>query len=282
MTHPHPIDGRTRVTGIIGWPVEHSLSPAMHNAAFAALRLNWRYVAFPVDPARVTEAVRGLAAAGVAGINVTIPHKRAVIECCSSVSDAVRAIGAANTLVPDGAGGFRADNTDAEGFVRALDEQAPLDLGGREVLILGAGGAARALAFILKRRGARVIVANRTPGRAEEVGADGEAPFSGPGRDAAVRRAALIVNATSLGLHGDEIPAGLPLEAIEPGQVVADIVYRAGGTPWLAAVGARGARTVDGLGMLLHQGAAAFARWTGQEPPVEVMREALTDPRSAA
>lgn len=276
MTHPAPIDGRTRVTGIIGWPVEHSLSPAMHNAAFAALGLNWRYVAFPVEPARVAEAVRGLAAAGVAGINVTIPHKRAVIECCSSVSDAVRAIGAANTLVPDGAGGFRADNTDAEGFARALDEQAPLDLAGEEVLILGAGGAARALAFILKRRGARVVVANRTPGRAEEVGADDEAPFAGPGRDAAVRRAALVVNATSLGLHGDAVPGELPLDAITPGQVVADIVYRSAGTPWLDAVAARGARTVDGLGMLLHQGAAAFAQWTGQEPPVEVMRAALT------
>lgn len=269
------IDGATRVAGIIGWPVAHSLSPAMHNAAFAALGLNWRYVAFPVDPARVAEAVDGLAAAGVAGLNVTIPHKRAVIDRCSDVSEAVRAIGAANTLVPDGAGGFRADNTDAEGFARALDEEAPVDLAGEEVLILGAGGAARALAFILRRRGARIVVANRTPGRAEEAGADAEAPFAGPGRDAAVRRAALVVNATSLGLHGDDIPPDLPLEAIAEGQVVADIVYRPGGTPWLAAAAGRGARTVDGLGMLLHQGAAAFAQWTGMEPPVDVMRRAL-------
>ena len=274
MTHA-PIDGHTRVAGIIGWPVEHSLSPAMHNAAFEALGLNWRYVAFPVHPDRVPEAIRGLAAAGVAGINVTIPHKRAVIECCSAVSDAVRAIGAANTLVPDGQGGFRADNTDAEGFVRALDEQAPVDLDGRDVLILGAGGAARALAFVLKSRGARVVVANRTPGRAEGVGADDEAPFAGAGRDAAVERAALVVNATSLGLHGDDVPPELPLEAIGPGHVVADIVYRPGGTPWLAAVAGQGARTVDGLGMLLHQGAAAFAQWTGQDPPVDVMRRAL-------
>lgn len=271
-----PIDGHTRVTGIIGWPVEHSLSPAMHNAAFEALGLNWRYVAFPVHPDRVREALVGLAAAGVAGINVTIPHKRAVLEVCSSVSDAVRAIGAANTLIPDGEGGWRADNTDAEGFVRALDEQAPVDLDGRQVLLLGAGGAARALAFALRRRGARVLVANRTPGKAAEVGADGEVPFGGPELDAAVAASALVVNATSLGLHGDEVPPELPLAAIGPGQVVADIVYRPGGTPWLAAVAERGARTVDGLGMLLHQGAAAFAQWTGQEPPVEVMRAALT------
>jgi shikimate dehydrogenase len=270
-----PIDGHTRTAGIIGWPVEHSLSPAMHNAAFAALGLNWRYLAFPVPSGRVAEAVRGLAAAGVSGLNVTIPHKQAVVDCCSSVSEAVEEIGAANTLVPDGAGGFHADNTDAEGFVRALDEQAPVDLEGREALILGAGGAARALVFALRGRGARVVVANRTPGRGARIGADDEAPFAGPERDVAVKRAALVINATSLGLHGDAVPPELPLEAITPGQVVADIVYRAGGTPWLAAAAGRGARTVDGLGMLLHQGAAAFAQWTGQEPPVEAMRQAL-------
>lgn len=269
------IDGRTRVTGIIGWPVAHSLSPLMHNAAFDALGLNWRYVAFPVEPGRVAAAVAGLAAAGVAGINATIPHKHAILECASSASDAAVAIGAANTLIPDGAGGYRADNTDAEGFMRALDEQAPLDVAGRTVLLIGAGGAARALVFALKARGARVVVANRTPGRAAAVGADAEAPFAGPGRDEAAADAALVVNATSLGLHGDGIPPELPLEAIGPGHVVADIVYRPGGTPWLAAVAARGARTVDGLGMLLHQGAAAFAQWTGQEPPVAVMRAAL-------
>lgn len=164
------IDGRTRVAGIIGWPVEHSLSPAMHNAAFAALGLNWIYAAFPVDPARVPEAVRGLAAAGCAGLNVTIPHKQAVIDCCSSVSDAVAAIGAANTLVPDGDGGFRADNTDAAGFLRALDEQAPLDLAGRDALVIGAGGAARAVLVALQRReGRRVTILNRTIANAQAL-----------------------------------------------------------------------------------------------------------------
>jgi len=267
------IDGRTRVAGIIGWPVEHSLSPAMHNAAFAALGLNWIYAAFPVDPARVPEAVRGLAAAGCAGLNVTIPHKQAVIDCCSSVSDAVAAIGAANTLVPDGDGGFRADNTDAAGFLRALDEQAPLDLAGRDALVIGAGGAARALVFALRSRGARVRVANRTPARAAELGE--AVPFVPQALETVAARSALVVNTTSLGLHGDAPPPELPLAGLGRDQVVADIVYRPGGTPWLAAVGARGARTVDGLGMLLHQGAAAFEQWTGHEAPTEVMRAAL-------
>ncbi|HMM48418.1 MAG TPA: shikimate dehydrogenase [Miltoncostaeaceae bacterium] len=273
--HPAPIDARTRIAGIIGWPVEHSLSPAMHNAAFAALDLNWRYVAFPVAPGRVAQALAGLAAAGVVGLNVTIPHKQDVIPCCSGVSEAVRAIGAANTLIADGHGGYLADNTDAEGFLRALDEQAPLSLTGEDVVIFGAGGAARALIFALRGRGARILVSNRTPGRADEIGADGEVPFAGPEREAAVRRAALVVNATSLGLHSDHIPSELPLESLRGGQVVADIVYRPGGTPWLAAARAHGARTVDGLGMLLHQGAAAFHRWTGREAPIEVMRAAL-------
>lgn len=267
------IDATTRVAGIIGWPVEHSLSPAMHNAAFRALGLNWIYAAFPVHPERVPEAVRGLAAAGCAGLNVTIPHKGAVIACCSAVSPAVEAIGAANTLVPDGADGWRADNTDAEGFLRALDEQAPMELDGAEVLVIGAGGAARAVVFALRGRGAHVRVANRTPQRAAELG--DPIPFVREVLDVAVTRAALVVNATSLGLHGAEVPPELPLAGIGVGQVVADIVYRPGGTPWLAAAAARGARPVDGLGMLLHQGAAAFEQWTGVAPPVEVMREAL-------
>ena len=168
------IDARTRLAGIIGWPVEHSLSPVMHNAAFSALGLNWAYAAFPVPPDRVPEAVRGLAAAGCAGLNVTIPHKQAVLECCSAVSEAVAAIGAANTLVPDGEGGFRADNTDAAGFLRALDEQAPLDLDGARRAADRRGRAPPAPSRSPSRsRGARVRVANRTPARAADAGRPG-------------------------------------------------------------------------------------------------------------
>ena len=267
------IDARTRIAGIIGWPVEHSLSPAMHNAAFRALGLNWLYGAFPVHPARVEEAVRGLAAAGVAGVNVTIPHKQAVLAACSAVSEAVAAIGAANTLIPDGEGGFRAENTDAAGFLRALDEADTPGLDGARVLMVGAGGAARAVAFALGTRGARVRVANRTLERAAALGET--VPFERAALDRAAAESDLVVNATSLGLKDAAIPGDLPLDGIGPGQTVADIVYKPGGTAWLAAAGDRGARTVDGLAMLLHQGAAAFAAWTGLEPPVEVMRAAL-------
>jgi shikimate dehydrogenase len=275
MRGPVAIDGHTRVAGIIGWPVEHSLSPAMHNAAFRELGLNWLYAAFPVSPDRVPEAVRGLAAAGCAGLNVTIPHKQAVIACCSAVSDAVEAIGAANTLVPDGAGGFRADNTDAAGFLHALDSEAPLELDTTRVLVIGAGGAARAVVWALRSRGARVLVANRTAERAADLGEP--VPFSREALDEAAGDADLVVNCTSLGMHG-ELPEELPLDALGPGHVVADIVYRPGGTAWLAAAEGRGARVVDGLSMLLHQGADAFRQWTGEEPPIEAMAAALGRP----
>ncbi|MDX6646516.1 MAG: shikimate dehydrogenase [Miltoncostaeaceae bacterium] len=266
-------DAHTRLAGILGWPVEHSLSPAMHNAAFRALGLNWAYLAFPVDPARLPEAVRGLAAAGCAGLNVTIPHKQAVIACCSDRSAAVEAVGAANTLVPDGAGGFRCDNTDVVGFLRALDEAAPLALDGAEALLIGAGGAARAVAVALAGRGASVLVSNRTPERAAVLGRP--VPFERARLDEVAAQVALVVNATSLGLGSDAVPAELPLDGLGPAQVVCDLVYRPGGTPWLAAAAARGARPVDGLGMLLHQGAASFAQWTGREPPIDEMRAAL-------
>lgn len=261
------------MAGIIGWPVAHSLSPAMHNAAFGALGLDWVYVAFPVEPGTVGEALRGLAAAGVGGLNVTIPHKHEVIAACSSVSSAVEAIGAANTLVPDGDGGWRADNTDAPGFARALDEQAPVDVDGRDVLLLGAGGAAKAVAFAMRARGARVLCANRTADKAASIGEP--VAFTRQAVAAATAKAALVVNCTSLGLHADDVPGDLPVECLGPEHVVADVVYSPTGTAWLRAVAERGARTVDGRGMLLHQGAAAFVQWTGVEPPVDVMRAAL-------
>lgn len=272
------ISGATRVAGIIGWPVEHSLSPAMHNAAFRELGLDWLYAAFPVRPDAVGDAVRGLAAAGCGGINVTIPHKHAVIDHCSDASDAVQAIGAANTLIPDGEGGFRCDNTDAAGFLRALDEAAPLELSDASALVIGAGGAAKAVAWALRSRGTRVLVSNRSPERAAELGV--QVPFHPDALDEACQDVALVVNATSLGLDDARLPTELPLAGIGPRHVVVDVVYRPGGTTWLAEAARRGARTVDGLGMLLHQGADAFEQWTGHTAPVAVMRAALAGSRT--
>ena len=263
----------TRFAGVIGWPVEHSLSPSMHNAAFREMGLDWAYLAFPIHPDHLVPAVTGLFRAGCGGLSVTIPHKQAVLECCDEVTPAVQAIGAANTLVPLEDGRLRGDNTDAEGFLRALDEAAPVELDGAIVAMIGAGGAARAIAFALAGRGARVRVANRTADRAAALGEP-----VGMTRDEveqAEADAVLVVNATSLGMGSDEVPPELPLDALGPGTVAYDIVYRQEPTPWLRAAAARGARTVDGLGMLLHQGAAAFAQWTGTEPPLDAMRAGL-------
>ncbi len=273
METPWPT-ARTRLAGVIGWPIDHSLSPSMHNAAFRALDMDWAYLAFPVHPDNVPGAVAGLFQAGCAGLNVTIPHKHAVIACCAELSPAAREIGAVNTLVPMPDGGIRGDNTDAEGFLRALDEAAPVALDGHDVLLIGAGGAARAVAFALRGRGAHVRVANRTADRAAALGES--IPFTRDAMEQAASTAALVVNATSLGMGRDDVPAELPLDALDHGAVAYDLVYRAEPTPWLRAAAERGARTVDGLGMLLHQGAAAFAQWTGVDPPLDAMREGLT------
>ena len=273
MDAPWPTSG-TRFAGVIGWPVGHSLSPSMHNAAFRALDMDWAYLAFPIHPDNVPGAVTGLFQAGCAGLNVTIPHKHAVIACCAELSPAAREIGAVNTLVPMSDGGIRGDNTDAEGFLRALDEAAPVALDGHDVLLIGAGGAARAVAFALRGRGAHVRVANRTADRAAALGEP--IPFTRDAMERAASTAALVVNATSLGMGRDDVPAELPLDALDHGAVAYDLVYRAEPTPWLRAAAERGARTVDGLGMLLHQGAAAFAQWTGVYPPLDAMREGLT------
>lgn len=272
MDSPWPTSA-TRFAGVIGWPVGHSLSPSMHNAAFRELGLDWAYLAFPIEAGHVEQAVRGLFQAGCSGLSVTIPHKHAVIACCDEVTDAVRAIGAANTLVPLADGRVRGDNTDADGFLRALDESAPVDLHGADVLMIGAGGAARAIAFALRGRGARVHVANRTAEKAAELGEP--VAFTRDAIDQAARECALVVNASSMGMGSDEVPADLPVAVLGPGSVAYDIVYRTEPTPWLRAAAAQGARTVDGVGMLLHQGAIAFAQWTGMEPPLQAMRAAL-------
>lgn len=289
------VDGRTRLVGIIGWPVEHSLSPRMHNAAFRALGLNFAYVPLPVAPNRVKDAIRGLAALGFAGANVTVPHKSAILPYLDELSPVARAIGAVNTLVvrPDGTT-IVGDNTDAYGFMTDLAEAGwpGGSLAGCRALVIGAGGAARAVTYGLLDGGAEVAVANRSFDKALELCktlsgalASGDPPASArlsahlfpeelatlaPGAD-------LIVNATRLGLHAsdDSLPWDPDLP-FYPGQLVYDLVpLSAGHTPFLALAASRGARVLGGLGMLVHQGARAFELWTGVGAPVEVMKEAL-------
>lgn len=287
MTAPPAITGATRITGIIGDPVAHSRSPAMHNAAFRALKLDWAYVPFHVRPEGLEAAVRGLRALGVAGFNVTIPHKEAVVPLMDDLSPEARVVGAVNTVVV-AEGRLTGHDTDGEGFARALREDAGFDPGAGPALVLGAGGAARAVCDQLAREGVAAIdLCNRTAAKAEALAAhlrthhpdcDVRAvPWSPADRRAAVERAALIVNATAVGLApGDAAP--LETDDVGAGHTVVDLIYAPRETDLLRRCRARDARCLNGLGMLLHQGAAAFTLWTGREAPLEVMRRALEAP----
>jgi len=236
----------------------------MMNAAFAELAPDWRYVRLPVAPDHFDEVVRALPASGYLGANVTIPHKVAAHDLADELSDAAAAIGAVNTLIFDG-GRILGDNTDAGGLIDARD----MSLQGVKVLVLGAGGTARAAVWALREAGADVAVWNRTPQRAAELAAEfGVRHVSDP------EPAAVLVNVTSLGMHGEDLPAQLGLEALDP-DVVADVVYGSGPTALCRWGEQRGARVIAGLEMLLRQGALSFERWTGRPAPLDVMRDAL-------
>jgi shikimate dehydrogenase len=249
-----------QLAGVLGHPVAHSRSPAIHNAAFAELGLDWRYVKLPVPPELFDRTVRALPGSGYRGANVTIPHKLAALAVADSATPAARAVGAANTLTFDGAG-IEADNTDAGGFLAALGESPR----GRSALVLGAGGAARAVVWALIDAGAaEVSIWNRTPERAEELaGAFGARAVSRP------EAADIAVNATSVGLHGGV----LPLDQLDLPSVAVELVYGSD-TPFETWAREGGARVVDGLEVLVRQGALSFQRWTGVAPPLDVMRRA--------
>jgi shikimate dehydrogenase len=249
------------LTGVLGHPVAHSRSPAMHNAAFAAVGLDWRYVKLPVPPELFERTVRALPGSGYRGANVTIPHKLAALSLADAATAPARAIGAANTLSFGDGGEIDADNTDAGGFLAALGESPR----GRSALVLGAGGAARAVVWALAEAGASdVAIWNRTPERADELArAFGARVVVRP------EPAEIAVNATSVGLHDGT----LPLDGIEPPAVAVELVYGSE-TPFATWARGGGSRVVDGLEVLVRQGALSFQRWTGLEPPVDVMREA--------
>ncbi len=256
---------------VLGHPVGHSRSPAMQGAALAALGLveEWSYEAIDVAPERFEGRVRAMQDEGFAGANVTVPHKHAALAVADAPSGVAREIGAANTLV-FAAGGIGAHNTDADGFLRSLPS-APTD---RRALVLGAGGAARAIVWALVREGAEVEVWNRTAQRAltlcDELGGT---PIAAPDPTAYE----LIVNTTAAGLAGEDQFAALPLapDGFAAGQTVVDMVYGSEPSPLLAAAASAGAETVDGLEVLVQQGALSLRIWTEREPPLDVMRAAV-------
>jgi shikimate dehydrogenase len=251
------------LAGVLGFPVAHSRSPAMMNAAFAELGLDWRYVKLPVPPERFGETVRALPASGYRGANVTIPHKLAARELADELTDAARAIGAANTLSFED-GRIVADNTDAGGLLDALGEPVPAT-----ALVLGAGGAGRAAVWALRQAGARVAVWNRTPERAAALAAE-----FGVRHAERPEPAELVVNATSVGLAGEAADETLGLTALAAPAILVDLVYGAQPTGLSRWAAGRGSRVVDGLEVLVRQGARSLERWTGRPAPLEVMRSA--------
>jgi shikimate dehydrogenase len=271
--------------GVLGWPVAHSRSPAMHNAALAALGMaDWHYQRLPVPPALFAETTVALAAAGFLGANVTIPHKHAALALATEASPAAREIGAANTLTFAEDGSIAAENTDAPGLLAALARLPEMPAHPR-VLVLGAGGSARAAVWALREAGASEIsVWNRTPERAQALARDLGV------RAASIAEAAdLLVNCTSVGLQapaGVERSAsegealnqlGLTFDQVGTYPYVVDFVYRSESTPLLAAARAHGASTVDGLEVLVAQGALSFELWTGRRAPLELMQRAARE-----
>jgi len=278
-----PVSGKTTVCGVIGDPIEHTMSPAMHNAAFSALDLDFVYVAFRVAAGELGRAIAGMKALEIKGLSVTIPHKVAVIPSMDRIDPLAEKIGAVNTIVNEG-GALTGYNTDAMGFLRALIEHGT-EPRGKKVLLLGAGGAAHAISYILTEEGAHLVILNRkeefswAQDLAARLGRSYEIPV-GVGElnrgaiEQAIGDSDILVNATSVGMSPNAGQSPVPADLLCSGLLVFDAVYNPFETRLLREAKEAGAETIDGLEMLVWQGALAFEKFTGHEAPVDVMRAA--------
>ncbi len=273
------VSGKTKICAIIGDPVEHSVSPAMHNAAFKKLGLDYVYVPFHVKPEGLAGAVAGLRALNVIGFNVTIPHKVAVIPLLDGLDPVAEKIGAVNTVVNAG-GELYGFNTDAEGFFQALLEH-DVNPSGKNVAVLGAGGASRAISWILAKMGARLTILNRQDGlaRAEAIASmiktDLGRPVKVLGLDniaEGLRNVDILVNATSVGMSPHDKGSPVAAKSLGKVPVVFDIVYNPMETRLLKNAAKAGAKTISGVDMLAWQGALAFEKWTEHKAPLDLMR----------
>jgi shikimate dehydrogenase len=274
------ISGKTKICGLIGDPVEHTMSPAMHNTAYKKMGLDYIYLPFRVKPEQLAPAVDGLRALKVRGFNVTIPHKVSVIPLLDGLDPLAEKIGAVNTVVNND-GELRGYNTDSAGFLKALLENG-IEPEGRRVVVLGAGGASRAITYILAEKGAHLTVLNRQLELdwAEDIA---RLIHKDLGREVkvmelghlaeALEGAYILVNATSVGMSPSVEESLVPARLLQPGLVVFDVVYNPIMTRLLREAGSVGARTIGGVDMLAWQGALAFEKWTGQTAPVDLMRQ---------
>jgi shikimate dehydrogenase len=277
-----PISGKTQVCGVIGDPIEHSLSPAMHNAAFKRLKLDFVFLAFRVKAAALENAIRGVRGLGICGLNVTMPHKTAVIRYLDDIDSNVKSLGAVNTILNDN-GKLLGFNTDGAGALHALRENG-VNPEGKNVLLLGAGGAAKAIAYTLAQDAGALCILNRMPEKAAVL-ADalnrvfGKKVVGGALSPSAVQKnlqeADILVNATSVGMHPNVNQSLVAPQWLRPDLAVMDIVYNPVETKLAKDAKAAGTHVISGVEMLLHQGAASFQIWTGHAAPIKVMRDAV-------
>lgn len=270
------ISGNTEVIAIFGHPVSHSLSPALHNAAFRQMGLDFCYIALDVHPSELRAAVEGVRAMNFAGLNVTVPHKEAIMPMLDKVDPEASFIGAVNTIVNRN-GKLIGYNTDGRGFMRSLEEES-VDVAGKKVFLVGAGGAARAVSWYLAESGSDLSIYNRTAEKAELLVNDLAINFknvrNAEGFDE-LGEADIVINSTSLGLKpGDPLP--FDPSGLQPGAVVVDLIYQ--DTPLIQEARRKGYKTLNGLGMLLWQGVLASEIWTGQAPPHEHMKDIIFKP----
>jgi shikimate dehydrogenase len=268
------LSGRTKITGLFGYPVEHTLSPAMHNAAFESLGLDYCYVAFSVRPDSLQEAVKAIRALHLSGVNVTIPHKEKVIPFLDEVDKEASAIGAVNTIVNSN-GNLTGYNTDGRGFMQSFFDYG-ISVEGKDVLIVGTGGASRAISYYLGKEAKNLFLYDIEQDKAERLAADLKKILI---KDVALvhdvaktERFNILINATPLGLK-EEDPLPFDTSHLRSDQIVCDLIYKR--TRLLKEASEKGCIALDGLGMLLWQGVFAFELWTGMFPPVDIMREAL-------
>ncbi len=275
----------SELVGVFGYPVAENPTIVMQEAAFRAKNLDWRYLTIEVRPEDLADALRGLRAMNMRGINLTIPHKVAVLDLLDEVAPDAALIEAVNTVRRDG-DRLIGENTDGKGFLRSLRDDVGIDPERKNVVILGAGGAARAISVELALAGAgEITIVNRTAGHGEALAehlnakTDARATFSRWQADYAVAQETdLLINATSIGLFPDiDARPAIDYESILDGMLVCDVIPNPPQTPFLQEAKRRGAQTLDGLGMLVYQGAIGFSMWTGVEAPVEVMHQALSD-----
>ncbi|MDI6736060.1 MAG: shikimate dehydrogenase [bacterium] len=282
------INALTKIVGLIGYPIDYTLSPDMHNAAFKELNLNFVYLPFRVKSEDLPLAINGLSALNIVGVNVTIPHKELVMKYLDDLSEEAGMIGAVNTICVQN-GKLRGDNTDGKGFVASLREELKVDPAGKKVFILGAGGAARAIGFSLAKLGVkRMTMTDIEMPKAERLSADIKHHFHGLWLDTVglndrkfeenVLDCDILINATPCGMHQDD-PLLINPDWFSSNQVVYDIIYNPGQTHLLKAAKEKGCLTQNGLGMLIHQGALSFELWTGEKAPIEVMRQAIVESR---